>query len=188
VTAVATERVARGATLGAAALSTGAPWLWVVALGVTPAPDALEHLLEVAGGPDAPALVAALAVDRSGRPLPRLVPRGGQADLEAMIAAAPLHRLPLRQAPGGCVLVRRAAVESHGVPDESLGPFAFAEWSQRALRDAPGWLVPAARAVADGVPAASWRDAPRALQAARRARWSAGDTLRALGDAYGRAR
>ncbi len=104
-----------------------------------------------------------------------------------MIAAAPQRRLPVRVARGGCVLVRREAVTANGFPDERLGQFAFAEWSQRVLGDQHGYLLPAARAVRVGDDHdGGWRELPPALRAVRRGGWGAGGLLRALAEVFGR--
>jgi GT2 family glycosyltransferase len=146
-----------------------------------PAEDALEHLLQAAGEPDSPPVISALITHPDGRPAGRYPAHGRQEDLEATIAAAARRRLPIRSAGGGCVLVRRSAVESHGLPDLSLGRYAFTAWSARALAASPGWLIPAARATTAPV-AGSPGDLLRALRASRRAGWDAETTLTALRD------
>lgn len=181
--AAAAPDVRRGATVAAAAAAGGA-WLWVVEDGLEPAPDALERLLAAAEEPDAPAVLCGLVLDASGAPVERFVPRVGDTDLEALIALATRRRLAVRRVPGGSVLVRRAAVDAHGLPDErALGPYALAEWSARALGGDLGWLVPdSVASLRSPVPAAGVRALPYALRAARRARWTPGETARTLGE------
>jgi hypothetical protein len=175
--------VSRGATPAAAAAAGGA-WLWIVEDGFEPATGALERLLAAAEEPDAPAVLCGLVVDASGAPVERFVPRVGDTDLEALVALAPRRRLPVRWVRGGSVLVRRAAVDAHGLPDErALGPYALAEWSARALGGQVGWLVPDSVAAVRGpVAPAGVRALPCALRAARRARWTPGETARVLGE------
>jgi GT2 family glycosyltransferase len=178
--------IGTGPTLAAAAAS-GADLLWVLQDGLTAAPDALERLVAAAQEPDAPAVLAGLVVDAAGAPVERLVPRGSDVDLDALVALAPRRRLAIRFARGGHVLVRREMVDAHGLPDErSFGPYALAEWSARALEGGVGWLLPDSVATLERPDALPGRRAlralPAALRAARRARWTPGQTAVVLGE------
>jgi hypothetical protein len=78
-------------------------------------------------------------------------------------------------------------VDAHGLPDErSFGPYALAEWSARALEGGVGWLLPDSVATLERPDALPGRRAlralPAALRAARRARWTPGQTAVVLGE------
>lgn len=128
-----------------AAADTGTEWIWLLAPGVAPAPDALERLLSPLGMPSLgrPALLASKVVrpdghlETDGQPWPRMLARE-----QSLTGAA--HRLvALRAVRYGSILVSRSAIERHGAPRADLAERADdLEWTGRVLRDGAGFLVP----------------------------------------------
>lgn len=153
-----TVRTLERVDAAALAESRSDEWAWLVQ-DVTPAPDALDVLLEAAARlPDAVLLAAkVLRPDGSLHFVPAWPHYGRVSDI---VEAAPARALPLREASFHGVLVRTAVIDEVGPPLDH--PAAAREWTARILRTRPGYLVPAATVTLtrapDPGPAAEIRD------------------------------
>ena len=174
-TAAGTVELTIAATIEAGHRS-GAELLWMLDGGAVPGPDALEHLLGAISEPGAAALVTGLPLDERGVPLDGLTPRGVQ-ELPAMLAAAPRRRMAVRYAHLSNTLVRREAVDRHGLPRPALGPYAAREWTSRVLEGGSTWLVPQSR-VTRPPEHGSLRDLPAAVRMARTDACTGWDAIR----------
>jgi hypothetical protein len=147
--------------------------LWLLDSTATPAPDALDALLEHAPGP-----AASLPVDRAGNAVVTLMGRITEQDVPGILDAVGRRRLPLRHTHVTSLLVERDVVLELPPPDpDRFGWYAGREWTSRLFARRRGWLVPASR-VEVGGPAVG---APRhVLRAARSGGWRRGETLREL--------
>lgn len=161
--------------------ATGASWIWVLAHGGDPRPDALERLL---GASEGAALVAGAVVDPAGRIREEAVP-AFRIERPDVIELAGRGLLPLRHAPLAHCLVAADALTRHGFPDDArFGPYAAIAWSARVLREADGWFEPASVVAAELPGATDWRALARML---RDDAWTRGDRLAAVSRALGRA-
>ncbi|MEJ7783511.1 MAG: hypothetical protein WKF96_01825 [Solirubrobacteraceae bacterium] len=133
------------------AAATGATWLWLLDDSVTPAPGALQALIEsVAHSRELgdPILMTSMVVtpdgelDLSAAPWPRLFWR------ENAIQGAEHRLVAVRAVCWGSMIVHRRALDVHGPPrPDFAGADDDLEWTGRLLRDAPGYLVPGSSAV-----------------------------------------
>ncbi len=185
--------VAPGALSRALAAPRGEPWLWLLAPGAHPRPDALELLkaaIEPTGGARA-AVVAGVVVDPEGTAVAAELPAGDWRDDAAVIRLAGACVLPIRSAPFAHCLVDRTTFAEHGLPDErTYGPHAAREWSARVLREAPGYLAATSVAVLERPqPLPTTSQALRALaptlRMTRTGAWTRGESLEALADLAG---
>lgn len=162
--------------------ATGADWIWVLAHGGAPRPDALSQLLDARDG--AAALVAGAVVDAGRRIRAESVP-AFRIERPDVIALAGRGLLPMRHAPLAHCLVAAEALARHGFPDDvRFGPYAAAEWSARVLGEADGWFAPASVVEADVPAGTDWRALARML---RGDAWTRGDRLAAVSRALRRA-
>jgi rhamnopyranosyl-N-acetylglucosaminyl-diphospho-decaprenol beta-1,3/1,4-galactofuranosyltransferase len=127
------------------AYADGFDWIWLMDDDTIPTASALEALLE-AGDRDGlrpPTVLASKVLDVEGRvhPFNRPWPRTGA--FSDLIDAAATGLLMIRYASFVSVLIRRDAVERHGLPHAEY--FIWnddLEYTARLLRDEPGYLVP----------------------------------------------
>jgi hypothetical protein len=128
------------------ARSTRANWLWLIEGDAELRPDALEELLvglEAAREVPAPLLLASKVLDASGRLDRRSAPWPTVIDRRTLMVAAQHRLVSLRMARWGSLLVRRAALEDHGLPrHDYAGGADDLEWTVRILRDHHGYLAP----------------------------------------------
>lgn len=132
-----------------AGLESGEDWLWIMDDDTIPTSDALEQLLgaleRIDGLPD-PILLASKVVWTDGTLHPKNLPwaRLDEQGLETFVAAADRRLVPIRTASFVSVLVRRSAVQAHGLPHRHYFIWGDdGEWTARVLKDATGYLVPA---------------------------------------------
>lgn len=163
------------------ACASDARWIWLLADGGDPRPDALERLLEarLPDGATLPAIVAGTVVAGYGGVDERQLP-GWSIGHPELIDLVGRGALPIRHATFANCLVASACFVRHGLPDERrFGPYAAIEWSARVLRDEPGCFVPAS--VVASAAALGRRDALRAVPALARmlrtGAWTRGDQL-----------
>ncbi|HEV3001379.1 MAG TPA: glycosyltransferase [Solirubrobacteraceae bacterium] len=125
------------------AVATGHEWVWMLDDDTVPRPDAHRRLLDAAAvserAGERPAVMASRVEWDDGRPHPMNVPGP-----DARRASRHPGLEPIRYASFVSILVRREAVERHGLP---LGDYFLwlddVEFTGRLLRDEPGYLVPA---------------------------------------------
>jgi hypothetical protein len=173
------ERLAGPEALGRATAGD-CEWLWLLAAGARPRPDALELLLEPAG--DA-AVVAGVVVDTAGRPVVEQLPAVSARSLEDLVRLVGRSLLPIRSTPFANVLVRRGCFVHHGLPDtRRYGRWAPLEWSAALLRDEAGYLVP--RSVVEleqrEEPPARLAESPAFARTVRSGALTRGDAVRAF--------
>jgi GT2 family glycosyltransferase len=129
------------------ALAQGADWIWLLDDDTIPRPDALAELLgalERAPGDRAPVMLVSRVIWRDGRPHPMNQPILRRRDLAGLVEGARAGLVPLRAGSWVSLLVSRAAIERHGMPDRR---FFFQaddiEYTARVLRSETGYAVPA---------------------------------------------
>ena len=125
----------------AAAMGSGAEWIWQLDASVVPEPPALERLLEALDrlGPlPAPALLASKVVSEDGSLDPSSLPVPDVRDVDHAVAAFGQRVLVVRVARSGSLLIRRSALERHSPRREP-----DMEWTARLLKHELGLLVPA---------------------------------------------
>ena len=169
------------------ALREGADWVWLLARGADPRPDALERLVDAhAPAGDAPAsLLAGRVVDPDGTTVASEVPAGDQRNPQ-LVRLVGRRMLPIRHTTFANCLVARGCFTRHGVPDERrYGPYAAVEWSARALRVETGYFIPSSVISVD--PRPSRRDAlaeiPALVRMLRSGTWTRGEALVSIGRA-----
>ena len=186
---IVTVTAAPGALSRALAAPAGEPWLWLLAPGARPRPDAIELLIAAIEPPGSPraAIVAGVVVDPEGAPVAAELPAGEWRDDAAVIRLAEARVLPIRSAPFAHCLVARATFAEHGLPDErTYGPHAAREWSARVLREAPGYLAATSVAVLERPqPAPTLHALAPTLRMTRTGAWTRGESLEALADLAG---
>jgi GT2 family glycosyltransferase len=122
-------------------------WFWLMDDDTIARSDALAALLAalavLADLPPAPALLASRVVWRDGRLHPMNTPGFERSDVARLVEGAARGLVPVRVTTFVSLLVRRAAVERHGLP-----PAHFFIWSDdleftaRILRHEVGYVVP----------------------------------------------
>lgn len=122
-------------------------WFWLMDDDTIARSDALAALLAapaaVADLPPAPVLLASRVVWRDGRLHPMNTPGFERSDVARLVESAARGLLPLRVTTFVSLLVRRGAIERHGLP-----PGHFFIWSDdleftaRILRHEVGYVVP----------------------------------------------
>ncbi len=127
-------------------------WSWLVDDAVEPRADALDGLLAVVNalpeGLPEPELVASKVVGTDGRLHQASQPWPEIFEKEVSTAACAHRLVSLRAARGGSVLVRRDAIDRHGLPRaDFVSHGEVLEWTARILRHEAGYLVPASVAV-----------------------------------------
>lgn len=127
------------------AIASGVDWLWFLAAGADPRPDALELLLDgtrPTGAPPA-SMVAGMVLDRRGRILESELPAPDHQDAAAALRVLPGRLLPIRHASFAHCLVARAAFVRHGLPDvRRYGTRAPVAWTARVLGEEAGYFAP----------------------------------------------
>ncbi len=172
------EGIRRGA-------ARGFEWLWLMDDDTIPAPTALEALLaapERLGGLPEPVVLGSKVVWTDGRMHPMNWPGLRLGDMDAVLDATERGLLPLRWNTFPSTLIRRDAIERHGLPHKHYWIWGDdIEYLARVLRDGAGYLVPESVAhhkTASAYPA--WEGGDRFYYAMRNALY----TLR--GDAFTR--
>lgn len=163
------------------ALREGADWVWLLARGADPHPDALERLVSAhasAGDPPA-SLLAGRVVDPHGTTIASEVPAGDPRNPQ-LVRLVGRRMLPIRHTTFANCLVARGCFTRHGVPDERrYGLYAAIEWSVRALRVETGYFIPSSVIRVD--PRPSRRDAfagiPPLIRMLRSGAWTRGEAL-----------
>jgi rhamnopyranosyl-N-acetylglucosaminyl-diphospho-decaprenol beta-1,3/1,4-galactofuranosyltransferase len=134
-----------------AGVDRGYDWLWVMDDDTIPAPDALQLLLEAPqhlNGLPAPSLLASKVLWTDGKLHPMNWPAPAMKDLDLFIDGVERTIIPIRANTFPSLLVRREAVERHGPPRKGFWIWADdIDFTQRILRDEPGYLVPQSVAV-----------------------------------------
>ena len=193
----AADVVAVTAAPGALSRALAAPgrerWLWLLAPGAHPRPDALELLKAAIEPPESAraAIVAGVVVDPDGASVAAELPAGDRHDDAAVIRLAGVRVLPIRSAPFAHCLVDRTTFAEHGLPDErTYGRHAAREWSARVLRGSPGYLAATSVAVLERPrPVPTTSQALRALaptlRMTRTGAWTRGESVEALVDLAG---
>lgn len=122
-------------------------WFWLMDDDTIPRPDALEALLAapaaLADLPPAPALLASRVLWRDGRLHPMNTPGFERSDVARLVESAARGLLPLRVTTFVSLLVRRAAIDRHGLPLRHF--FIWSddlEFTARILRHDVGYVVP----------------------------------------------
>jgi hypothetical protein len=139
-----------GALHAALGRTTGAGWVWVLDGRAVPGPGALAAMLAVEDVPDlpSPAVLASKVVLPGGALHPDVLPWPEIFEKEVSTAACAHRLVSLRAARGGSVLVRRDAIDRHGLPRaDFVSHGEVLEWTARILRHEAGYLVPASVAV-----------------------------------------
>jgi rhamnopyranosyl-N-acetylglucosaminyl-diphospho-decaprenol beta-1,3/1,4-galactofuranosyltransferase len=125
----------------------GAEWLWLMDDDTIPTASALGRLLaarEARGALPDPVLLASRVVWTDGRGHPMNAVEPDLRDMDRVLDAAQHGLVPVRSATFPSLLVRRDAVERHGPPREGFWISADdIDFTQRILRDEPGYAVPA---------------------------------------------
>lgn len=139
-------------------------WFWLMDDDTIARPDALAALLAapaaVADLPPAPMLLASRVVWRDGRLHPMNTPGFERSDVAHLVQSGARGLLPLRVTTFVSLLVRRAAVDRHGLPPQHF--FIWSddlEFTARILRHEAGYVVP------DSVVEHRTRDAHTAVSA-----------------------
>jgi GT2 family glycosyltransferase len=133
------------------AVAAGFDWLWVMDDDTIPRPDALARLLDAPARLDGlaePVLLASRVLWTDGRVHPMNPPWPSRRDLDLVGAAVERGLLPIRASTFPSLLVRRDAVERHGLPRAAF--FIWADdldFTMRILREETGYLVPDSVAV-----------------------------------------
>ena len=124
--------------------ATGAEWIWLMDDDTIASETALEELLRASVTvPDA-MLLASKAVWTDGRLHPMNAPGPDRRDFDRLVTAAANALLPLRSATFVSLLVRRDAIDRHGLPHAHY--FIWSddiEYTARVTRGEPGYVVPA---------------------------------------------
>jgi GT2 family glycosyltransferase len=122
-------------------------WFWLMDDDTIARPDALAALLAapaaLAGLPPAPALLASRVVWRDGRLHPMNTPGFERSDVARLVESGARGLLPLRVTTFVSLLVRRAAIDRHGLPLRHF--FIWSddlEFTARILRHEVGYVVP----------------------------------------------
>ena len=128
------------------ALRHGTDWLWVMDDDTIPAPDALERLLaaraRLAGLPD-PVILASKVVWKDGRIHSMNTPWPDKTDINVYMTAIERGLLPVRANTFPSMLVRRDAIERYGPPRKGFWIWSDdMDFTQRILRNEPGYLIP----------------------------------------------
>lgn len=128
------------------ALAGGATWVWVIDIGVVPAPSALERLLDPLAAPSdlpPPMLLAGRVVGPDNRLDPASAPWPRLTRKDVAVVACRHRLLSIRATRHGSLLVHRRAIERHGlgVGGPRTADDGF-EWTARILKHEPGYLVP----------------------------------------------
>jgi rhamnopyranosyl-N-acetylglucosaminyl-diphospho-decaprenol beta-1,3/1,4-galactofuranosyltransferase len=128
------------------AYADGFDWLWLMDDDTIPTESALEELLAVdrRDGLRPPSILASKVLDAEGNvhPFNRPWPRTGA--FAELVDAAASGLLLIRYASFVSLMIRRDAVQRHGLPHAEY--FIWnddVEYTARVLRDEPGYLVPA---------------------------------------------
>jgi len=120
--------------------------VWVMDDDTIPEPPALERLLEVLerlDGLPEPSLLASKVVWTDGRVHPMNPPAPDPRDIDLYLRALEQGLLPIRANTFPSLLVRREAIERHGPPRKGFWLWADdIDFTQRILRDEPGYAVP----------------------------------------------
>ena len=129
------------------AMDLGHDWMWLMDDDTVPEAEALEELLvadsAVDGTDSRPLVLASRVVWTDGRDHPMNKPWPKQVERDAVIRSATLGLMPLRSASFVSLLVRREAVERHGLPHAHY--FIWnddVEFTARVLRTETGYWVP----------------------------------------------
>jgi GT2 family glycosyltransferase len=129
-----------------AACAAAADWVWLLDDDTVARPDALRQLLaarERAPELPAPSLLASRVEWSDGRAHPMNMPTIRRRDSDALVAAAAAGLLPLRATTFLSLLVRRTAIDRHGLPLKHYGFQADdIEFTARILRTEHGYFVP----------------------------------------------
>ena len=129
-----------------AAIERGVDWLWVMDDDTIPAQDALEKLLDAPSqlnGMPQPSLLASKVLWTDGQLHPMNWPAPYLGDLDLFLDGVERGLLPIRANTFPSLLVKREAVERHGPPRKGFWIWADdIDFTQRILRDEPGYLVP----------------------------------------------
>ena len=126
-------------------LELGFSWLWVMDDDTIPEPTALERLLaarERLDGLPEPVMLASRIVWTDGRLHPLNPPGLRLGDMDLMVRASARGLLPLRWNTFPSTLLKREALERHGLPLKHF--FLWSddiEHSARLLRDEVGYVV-----------------------------------------------
>jgi GT2 family glycosyltransferase len=134
-----------------AAVQEGYDWLWVMDDDTIPAGDALEKLLDAPqhlNGMPKPSLLASKVLWTDGKLHPMNWPAPHMGDLDLFLDGVERTIIPIRSNTFPSLLVRRESVERHGPPRKGFWIWADdIDFTQRILRDEPGYLVPQSIAV-----------------------------------------
>jgi rhamnopyranosyl-N-acetylglucosaminyl-diphospho-decaprenol beta-1,3/1,4-galactofuranosyltransferase len=124
--------------------ATGADWIWLMDDDTIASETALEELLRAStNAPDA-VLLASKAVWTDGRLHPMNAPGPDRRSFDRLVTAAADALLPLRSATFVSLLVRRDAIDRHGLPHAHY--FIWSddiEYTARVTRTDAGYVVPA---------------------------------------------
>ena len=161
--------------------ASGARWIWLLADGGDPRPDALERLLltHALGLQRPAAIVAGMLVTTTGGVEAEALPAWsiGCPDLADLVSRGVL---PIRHTTFAHCLVDSECFTRHGLPDIArFGPYAAVEWSARVLRDEAGYFDPSSVVVADraGGDQPGLQAVPALLRMLRSGAWSRRDRL-----------
>ena len=156
------------------ACERGYDWLWVMDDDTIPADDALAELLrapDTLDGLPEPVMLASKVVWTDGSMHPMNHPNVNLGDMDRLVRGLELQAMPIRWTTFPSLLVRREAIERHGLPRKSF--FIWGDdidFTARILRHQPGYLVPSS--VAEHRTATAhrpWEGGPRFYYAVRNA-------------------
>jgi hypothetical protein len=170
------------------AIASGADWLWFLAAGAEPRPDALELLLDAARPPGEPpaSIVAGMVLDRAGGMVETELPAPDHENAAAALRVLPGRLLPIRHASFAHCLVARATFDRHGLPDfRRHGALAPVAWTAAVLGSETGYFAPASVVTLDAPAwppdrAAALAALPGTLRLIRSGAWTRGESARRL--------
>lgn len=128
------------------AYDEGFDWLWLLRDDIVPEPSALEALLDASTAvPDLPApyLLASKVVTPNGQLDPENAPFPDTKRVPHAVRSVSGGLVPVRTAGFASVLVSRAAVRDHGLPERAYFDRGYdREYTARLLREGVGFVVP----------------------------------------------
>lgn len=167
------------------AVRRGSDWLWLMDDDTIPAEPALERLLLARDPPDGlpePVMLTSRVVWTDGRVHPMNSPAPNLMDIDRFVDGIERNLVPIRASTFPSLLVRRDAVERHGAPRKGFWIWSDdIDFTQRILRDEPGYLVADSVAVhKTKTPHSPWQGKAQFYYAVRNGLFVLrGDTLRA---------
>ncbi len=184
---VVPEAVFAGPRAFEQAIASASDWLWLLAPGARPQPDALGRLIDNTNPPgEAPAvLLAGMVRDSAGRAVSAELPAGDEGRLTDVVRLTGQRLLPIRNATFANCLVARDCFARYGLPDSfRFDRFAPIEWSARVLREEPGYFVASSVVVVSKATTRSGPPNAALFRMLRTGAWNRGEAMSQLRDAF----